>query len=1051
MRAAVARMHRRGACCAILLALSTVFSVASAHETEDTIRFRIEAQDLGSALNEFALQSGKEILFIEDAIAGKTSQRVAGSFKLRDALRRLLAGTSLEHRVNELDTILVGNNLDNRLEHGGKPTMTNNTSPQPLLASLGTALALAGSAAIAEEPAAGPQAAATADEREPLEEIVVYGIRGGLQQSLERKRNADHFVDAITAEDIGAFPDQNLAEALQRISGVAIDRKSGEGAFVSVRGLGPQFVQTTIGGRVAASNVAPGSHDGRGQTNTKSRAVGFHAFQSGLVQAVEIHKSPRADHVEGGLGGFVDIQPRKPFDLGERHLALSMDSTHNELADDTAPGVFALYSDVLSDTVGFMASAQWDNRVFRSDSFHQYGFLGDPRTVTIDGVEMTGYYPQQLLGELHITDRDRLNVSSALQWRPSDRVDVTFDVLYTDNSADEIDYWRSFRISQGHARITDATLMDDNGTGVFTMISTSGAGLFLQHATEEVNNESMNYGVNVKFQATDRLAINVDVSVSDTESPITNRDALMRNTRTQMTYRKNGSGRLPSMTTTSPVTDPSFFSVVKQSIQKHLVDDSNSQFRVDATYEFDGAWLETIQAGVRTYRQERRDRSRYLNSRAFLNQPITNFGGASPFPAESDFLDGLDMDFPSPILSPNFEALQETFTTRPDEIRAGRGFNTGTGKSLDEFTSGRYIEDLNHEDDGNAAYAMITFRGQVGDTPYSGNLGVRYVDNSTGSVGEITQPIHIDYSDPSSPEIILSPPEFVDIGHDYTEVLPSLNLRFDPREDLVVRFSVAKVLSRPRFLDLSPRLTVQPNPRTMRGGNGELDPTTAVQVDLALEWYFADYSIASIGVFTKSIEAFVQPEVVPTPFPGVIDPETNLPLVLTAFRPLNTGESDLTGIEVAFQRTFADVLPAPFDGLGVIANYTYIDSGSDFENEKTMASYSIPGLSEDTINFTVFYEKGPWSARVAYNYRDDFLDDIAGGFSGHPYFVDSYEQFDASFGYRLNDNVSFMVEGINLTDENVYYYNLLGTGRREHLSSAIHAGRRYQLGVRWKM
>ena len=117
-----------------------------------------------------------------------------------------------------------------------------------------------------------------------MEEIVVTGIRGSMQQSLERKRNADHFVDAITAEDIGAFPEQNLAESLQRISGVAIDRKSGEGAFVSVRGLGPQFVQTTIGGVFQRPTSLPGSHDGRGQTNTKSRVVGFHAFQSGLVQ-----------------------------------------------------------------------------------------------------------------------------------------------------------------------------------------------------------------------------------------------------------------------------------------------------------------------------------------------------------------------------------------------------------------------------------------------------------------------------------------------------------------------------------------------------------------------------------------------------------------------------------------------------------------------------------------------------------------------------------------------------------------------------------------------
>ena len=142
-------------------------------------------------------------------------------------------------------------------------------------------------AALVLAPVAGAAETQAADE-EVIEEIVVTGIRGSMQQSLERKRNADHFVDAITAEDIGAFPDQNLAESLQRISGVAIDRKSGEGAFVSVRGLGPQFVQATVHGRVSASNVAPGDFNGMGSNNAKSRAVSFSQFQSGLVQAVEV-------------------------------------------------------------------------------------------------------------------------------------------------------------------------------------------------------------------------------------------------------------------------------------------------------------------------------------------------------------------------------------------------------------------------------------------------------------------------------------------------------------------------------------------------------------------------------------------------------------------------------------------------------------------------------------------------------------------------------------------------------------------------------------------
>ena len=923
-------------------------------------------------------------------------------------------------------------------QHNGRPSIWG-------LLLTASMLAAGASAQEADEAESGD-----ADLEEVDEVIVVTGIRGSMQQSLERKRNADHFMDAITAEDIGAFPDQNLAESLQRVSGVAIDRKSGEGAFVSVRGLGPQFVQATINGRVSASNVSPGSHDGRGATNAGSRAVGFHAFQSGLVQAVEVHKSPRADHIEGGLGGFVDIQARKPLDLGERHIALALDTTRNELADDTAPGVFALYSDVLADGVGLMVSAQWDNRVFRSDSLHHYSYIGDPRTVEIGGRELTGYYPRQLLGELHLTDRDRLNISSSLQLQPSDRVDVTFDLLYTDNAEDERDYWRDFRIQQGHRNITDATLKDDNGTGVFTMVSTSGAGLFVQHATEVVDTEAMNFGGNIEIQATDRLTVSLDATISATESPITNRDYLMRNTGTQMTYRKYGPGGMPSLTTSSPLTDPNWFQVVKHSIQDHLVDDQITQFRADATYEIAGNWLDTAQFGVRTYRQDRRDRHRYLNSRAFLRSPISEFGGNDPFPAESDFMDGLGNEFPAPILNPNLDVIQKTFTTRPDEILAGRGFNTGTAKSLEAFRTGRFNEDLNHEDDGNALYAMVMFSGNLGEVPYSGNFGIRYVDNNTGSEGEISEPISIDYSDPSAPEVILSEPRFVNVAHDYTELLPALNLRFDPREDVVVRASLAKVLSRPRYLDLNPRQTVQARVRTMRGGNGMLDPTTAVQLDLALEWYFADYSIASVGVFTKSIEAFVQPEIIDVPWAGIIDPETNLPLVFTSFRPLNTGESDLTGIELNFQRTMADLLPAPLDGLGVIANYTMINSGSDFRNEKTNAAYGIPGLSENTINLTVFYEKGMWSGRVSYNFRDEFLDSIADG-SGHPYFVDSYDQFDASVSFRPNEILTFALEAINLTDENVYYYNLLATGTEKHFSSAINAGRRIQFGVRAKL
>ena len=1017
----------------------------SVRADDPTFELDIPAGTADVALKALAEQTEFLTLFQSNDVEQVRTPGIKGPFTVEEALVHILADTTLAFDLIKRGVIVVRHsNASASIRPEESLTESETMQNKQSLFKRTTALL----AALVLAPVAGVAEAQEADE-EVIEEIVVTGIRGSMQQSLERKRNADHFVDAITAEDIGAFPDQNLAESLQRISGVAIDRKSGEGAFVSVRGLGPQFVQATVHGRVSASNVAPGDFNGMGSNNAKSRAVSFSQFQSGLVQAVEVHKSPRADHVEGGLGGFVDVQPRRPLELGKRHAAFSADVTRNELADDTAPGIFAMYSDVLTDNLGFMVSAQWDNRVYRTDNFQGWGH--GRRTVSIDGSEVgTGWYANQINAELHTTDRDRLNVSSSLQFQPSDQLDITFDVLFTDNKEKESDYWRDYRVRQGNGRITEAEFIEDNGEIIFTKISTSGAGLFLSNQEEVVDTENLNMGVNLKFQATDNLAINVDASISDTEAPIFLTGALMRNTRTQMTWEKFGAGRLPSITSTDPITDPNWYTVVWSTKAGHLIDDRLSQFRVDVTYEFDGDWLETIQVGARTYRQDRRDRSRYLGTTTWRGDPISDHGGGVSHPAEGDFLSGLGLSVPANTPAPNREFLTNALAT----ITAAEtnSWQNHTAESIANFPdfSTPFNEDLNHDDDGNAIYAMVTFAGDLGNTPYTGNFGLRHVDNNTGSIGEISQPINIDYSDPSSPQIITSAPEFLNVGHEYTETLPSLNLRFDPTDDIVVRVAVAKVMTRPRFRELSPRLTVQANNRTMRGGNGTLDPTTAVQFDLAVEWYFDDYSIASVGLFTKDIEAFVQQEQTPTPWPGIIDPETNQPLVLVAFRPLNAGKSDLTGIELAFQRTFAELLPAPWDGLGIIANYTYIDSGSDFANEITGATYGIPGLSENTINFTLFYEKGPWSGRVSYNFRDDFLDSSFDS-GRNPKFVDAYEQWDVSFGYAVNDNFSIMLEGINLTDESVFYYDRLGRSTMEHIVQAAHSGRRFQAGVRWRL
>lgn len=259
----------------------------------------------------------------------------------------------------------------------------------------------------------GAAIAAQADEA--VEEIVVQGIRGSMEESLDRKREADRFVDAITAEDIGAFPDQNLAEALQRVSGVSIDRKEGEGAFASVRGLGPQFVQGTLNGRVVTSNTEGGDQGGSisGNSHSGSRAVAYDQYQVGLVNAVEVHKSPRANDVEGGLGGVINIETRRPLDLGERKIVFSGDVTDVDLADDIGTGIFGLYSDLLSDTIGVMISAQYDDRPARSDGLTFYGHTPTTRTYTVGGQTLTGYHVSQFNGVARLLERERTNVSGA--------------------------------------------------------------------------------------------------------------------------------------------------------------------------------------------------------------------------------------------------------------------------------------------------------------------------------------------------------------------------------------------------------------------------------------------------------------------------------------------------------------------------------------------------------------------------------------------------------------------------------------------------------------
>ncbi len=882
--------------------------------------------------------------------------------------------------------------------------------------------------------------AGSAGDQEYDEEVVVVGIRGSLRQSLERKRNADNFVDAITAEDIGAFPDQNLAESLQRMTGVGIDRQKGEGAFLTVRGLGPDFVQVTTNGRAQVSNVqTQSSGDARNSNNNGSRIVGFDQYQSGLVQAVEVYKSPQANHYEGGLGGVVEVQTRRPIDIGRRVVSLSARAIHGELSGETDPAVFALFSDKFADdTLGFMISAQWDDRTLREDEVDITSFTPVERGYDLDrdGTDdVMGFNPENVRAVYTGQERERLNISAALQWRPTERIDVTWDLLYSEFNRETFLLRLPLRTNASiNSGMVDAVQVNDNGTNVLATFETVNAvpRPFPFQADNEV--ESISTGINLDFAVNDRLNVSVDVALSQAENDgrellyLTEVAGRVR-VRTEMTGKD-----APAVTIGRDLSNPADFITVGVGDRNQVLKDDEIQFRADAEYTFpDSDFLESIEVGVSYRDRERNDFGRGIFTTAFFGEPVI---GVEGFPV-SDFLTGISTNFPKEWLNPDIHgAVQHYLVDRRNEIPEG------SFRGLTERTA----SDILYDEQITAAYVMANFSGQIGDTPFSGNFGIRYVDTETEATGLVQDVTGFVVISPTLANLIFSDPFLRGSTNSYTEVLPSLNLRFELRDDLILRAAAASVLSRPAFGVLNPGQGGSAVLRLITSGNPDLEPITADQLDLALEWYFADYAIASAGAFYKTAEGFVETGTTFRTLSDVIDPQTDEPVVLRVNQPSNGPDTTIQGFEFAYQQTFAR-LPEPFDGLGVTLNYTFIDSADDFLNQLTGTKFGILGLSENTYNVSVFYEKGPFSARIAYNHRDEFLEDLTDT-RGHPQFVDAYEQWDASLKYRMNDKVTFTLEAINLTDENVTLYHVLGTGSQEWFNAEQNTGRRIFAGVR---
>jgi iron complex outermembrane receptor protein len=914
---------------------------------------------------------------------------------------------------------------------------------------------------LASAVAAPSWAQQNAGEEEAVEEIVVTGIRRSLQQALGMKRNAESVVDAIVAEDIGKFPDQNLAESLQRVSGVSIDRQRGEGSRVSIRGLGPEFVRVEVNGRTGLSGAGAGAAGGIGGL-TNDRTFYFDSMQSELVGAVEVYKSAQANLLEGGLGGTVKIRTRRPFDNGgERILTGSAMGTYSELTDDTGSRFAGVFSDTFADeTLGFLIGVAYDDRTVREDWFQlmdyepkifnnaidENGISLDGTCTLLDTTQGCGYFAGNVRMGIVNDNRERLNVTSAIQWRPSDTVEVTIDLFKNEYTSDYLDLQLPLRTQAGLAAGAGEVYLNEND--IVTYLTTNKARPRPFPYDFNTTRDQDQIAGNLTFTPNDRIEISLDASWTEATT-----DELETKTfydipgGVPVTYDARNSF-VPSVVVDANLTDPSLynFSWFKESERSSV--DEERQLRGDFTYHFDDGT--SISAGI-SYRDRDRDYgvtiynigTRFGN---FLNEPLTNtVYHELPYSDAFSGIGGGANTWPSNWLWADPAAVrQQYFVDRRDELPADQ-FDSADALSGEEFL-------INEKTLG--AYLMLDIGGYLGDIPYSGNIGARVVRVKRDSTGNV-QPINaVVYNEASGVYAFeLGPAEPQSFDSKNTEVLPALNLKFDLSEDLIARFAWGKTMTQPGFSQLNPGGTKEASQRVVNEGNPFLDPYVAQQLDLTLEWYPTESSIVALAAFGKEVDSFITTT---TLVEDWIDPVTNEPIPdlesggnvrLQYNNPRNEEGAVIGGIEFAFQHAFTN-LPAPWNGLGAQLNYTWVSTNADFINPNSGASFDVPGLSENTVNAVVFYENDRWSGRLAWNWRDKFLSMVSDTRS-NPRFTKSYAQLDASLSVNLNERTSLVFEGINLTDNNVEQYNIVGpVSNLEQLRAISNTGPRIQVGVR---
>ncbi len=906
-------------------------------------------------------------------------------------------------------------------------------------------------AAIAEE-----KESPSVGDAELIEEVVVSATRRSFQNAIDIKRDSAAIVDALSAGDIGDIPSLSVAEALEGIPGATTHRLKGSGSQVSIRGLGPFLGFSTFNGR----EVTTGSAD---------RSVNFQQFPSELINTITIYKTQQADLVEGGTSGTVNLQSLRPLDYGKSVTTVDIRGKYNEHAervdgnDGFGGRASATWVDQFETDIGdvgvsigyarfdsgnpeesYLTSSNWqlcDANSPQSGRCSSYNRASQAADLADNGVIDADLFaiPNSMTYRTQDEEEKRDAVIATLQWRPSDQLELNFDLQWSDKYYEEDRH--DLIIADTRDTVEDAVTNGDFGLVSYTGESDLRNDGELYRRDEEYKGG----GVSFTWTPDDKLTLSGDVSVSNTQRDRVRRLARFRDT-TDYTYDWTSGNPVPNISFHDPDLDLNdlyeFDDYLGLRTRLTNREDDVWAVRFDGRYEFDNSFITAVKAGVRYSEHER-----ITNNEDNLEMDLEDIN--------DEYWNGEQTE--ASLYSMALGCADSSFSN--DDFLGsdggGRGLSWATfdtecvietltqGKSHSLYPSEsdrRGTNDIDVTETIKAAYVMAEFNSEFAGYPISGNFGVRVVETEVESVG-----YRADFSivERSDGRFVLEQGDDLTTTKEtnsFTEFLPSVNLTVGLQDDLLLRTAAYRAMSRDNIESLGAGRSfevagddyatkeelLEDEFSSVQGGNPDLEPLMSWNADVSLEWYANEDTLISGAIYYKSFEAQVEQ----TTFDEVyqVDGE-NVTVPITTLL-LQDDKSDLWGFEFTAQHAMT-YLKAPFNGLGVKFAYNYADTnfetqdflfgdrvvnGVEQEGIRGIEPASIFGLSEHSGSFTVYWDIGPVNLQAITKYRDEYFQPNAGD-SKSSRWIDDFTLIDLAASWKINDTFKARLTVQNLGDE----------------------------------